>query len=105
MRPSRTTCPPGRRRGAPGSCCAELWQLDATGSGVSYLVWLRPDGTPVGSARFVEDGSGAAIDDLYLVRGDHLLSVHSAGDYELRLTSRGPIAPGSEQEPNADASQ
>ena len=81
---------------------SQLWRLDVTGEGLGPLAWLQPDGTHVGSGRFEEDGSGAALDDLFLVKGDHLLSIQADGDYELRLVSLGPLVPGSEREPNDD---
>ena len=80
-----------------------LWRLDAAGTGIQWLSWLRPDLTPMGSAKISADGSEAAIEDLYLVRGDHLVTIQADGDYELVLTEQGSPADGAEREPNDDS--
>ena len=47
-------------------------------------------------------GSTALIEDLYLVAGDHLLTVGADGEYSLALTSLGPPDLAAEREPNDD---
>jgi hypothetical protein len=80
-----------------------LWRLDVAGTGISSLAWLRPDLTPLGSAAYASDGSRASIDDLYLIPGDHVLSIQANGGYELALTEQGEPVAGSELEPNDDS--
>lgn len=80
-----------------------VWRLDVTGTGISGISWIRPDLTPMGSPEISADGSEAAVDDLYLIRGDHLVTVQAEGDYELVLTVQGSPADGAEREPNDDS--
>ena len=68
----------------------QLWRLEATGSDLEQLEWRQPDGTHVGSIGVADDGLSATIEDLYLVSGDHLLTVRGGGDYELSMSSLGP---------------
>jgi len=80
----------------------EVWRLEATGTGLASPLWTQPDGTRVGVASVAEDGSSAQLVDLYLVAGDHLLTVGAAGEYSLTLTSLGPPDLAAEREPNDD---
>ena len=58
---------------APGE--PQLWRLDATGTDLGLPTWTQPDGTRVGLASVLDDGTAAVIEDLYLVEGDHLLTI------------------------------
>ncbi|MBX3031377.1 MAG: hypothetical protein KF809_14610, partial [Chloroflexi bacterium] len=79
------------------------WRLDILGDGLELPQWSQPDGTLAGSPSVSDDGSGAVIDDLVLVSGDHFLEVRALGDYVLTLTDLGAIDPLAETEPNDDA--
>ncbi|MET0772788.1 MAG: hypothetical protein ABWZ82_06875, partial [Candidatus Limnocylindrales bacterium] len=78
----------------------EIWRLEATGADIAQLEWRQPDGTHVGSIRIADDGMSATIEDLFLVSGDHLLTVRGGGDYELSMTSLGSPDLAAEREPN-----
>ena len=80
----------------------EVWRLDVTGPGVGSLLWKQPDGTRVGVATVADDRASALIEDLYLVAGDHLLTIDAGGEYSLTLTSLGPPDLTAEREPNDD---
>ena len=80
----------------------QLWQVDATGSGISALRWVQADGTELGTGD-ITDGH-ALLTDLYLIPGNHWLRVDgSNGEYSLALTALGPPDPNSEREPNDQA--
>lgn len=80
-----------------------IWRLDIAGEGVQAPEWRQPDRTHVGSVAVGEDGTSATIEDLYLVSGDHLLTVRGGGDYTLTLTPIGTPDLAAEREPNDDA--
>ncbi len=80
----------------------QLWQVDATGSGISALRWVQADGTELGTGDITE--GHALLTDLYLIPGNHWLRVDgSNGEYSLALTALGPPDPNSEREPNNQA--
>ena len=85
---------------APGE--PQLWRLDATGTDLGLPTWTQPDGTRVGLASVLDDGTAAVIEDLYLVEGDHLLTIPAGGEYTLTLTPLGPPDLAAEHEPNDD---
>jgi Mg-chelatase subunit ChlD len=79
-----------------------IWRLDIAGRGVAAPVWRQPDGTRVGSIHVSDDATSAVIEDLYLVSGDHLLTVAGGDEYTLTLTRLGPPDLAVEREPNDD---
>ena len=89
----RISIPPGE---------PQVWRLEAVGSGLGLPVWVQPDGTSVGKASVIDAGTRAVIDDLYLVQGDHLLTMRADGEYTLALTPMGVPDPLAEREPNDD---
>ncbi len=80
-----------------------VWRLTIAGPGLSAPDWRQPDGTHVGSVRVSDDATEAVIDDLYLVSGDHLLTIRGGGGYSLALEPIGPPDLAAEREPNDDA--
>jgi Mg-chelatase subunit ChlD len=80
-----------------------IWRLDIAGGHLSAPEWRQPDGTHVGSVHVSDDATSVTIDDLYLVSGDHLLTVRGGDDYTLTLTLIGPPDLTAEREPNDDA--
>ena len=80
-----------------------IWQLQIVGGKVERPEWRQPDGTHVGSVSVSDDGLSATIDDLFLVSGDHLLTVRGGDDYQLSLLLIGPPDLAAEREPNDDA--
>ena len=80
----------------------QLWEAEARGARIESLAWVRGDGTIPGEGRPAAAGEPATIPDLYLVPGDHLLRVSSAGEYELHLIPIGPPDADAEREPNND---
>ena len=86
--------PPARRG------CRRSGASRRRGPDLAQLEWRQPDDTHVGSVRIAADGMSATIEDLYLVSGDHLLTVRGGGDYELSMSSLGAPDPAAEREPN-----
>ena len=81
----------------------QVWRLDATGTGIQSVLWLEPDREVRGTADIAVDGSSASLWDMYLVPGEHWISIEAEGeDYTLAMTPLGPLAAGSEREPNND---
>ncbi len=79
----------------------QLWQVDATGTGITGLLWLNPDGTPLGSGDVASDHTSATFTDMYLMPGEHWVRLDgSNGDYTLQFTALGPPDPNAEREPN-----
>ena len=79
----------------------ELWRLDVAGPGLGAPGWRQPDGTRVGARdRLGRMAPSAVIEDLYLVQGEHLLTVgagrrvrpdpHPTGTRRTRLRSASP---------------
>ncbi|MFV2063634.1 MAG: hypothetical protein ACC726_08990, partial [Chloroflexota bacterium] len=81
----------------------QLWQVELSGPQVDRLSWVRGDGGEVAISAGDRKGSGARLDDLYLVPGSHVFRVRTMGDdYALRLTPLGLPDPEAEREPNSD---
>ncbi len=80
----------------------QVWRLDVRGTGLGRPGWRQPDGTRVGEPAVSDDGTSAVVEDLYLVNGDHLLTLAAQGEYTLALTPLGPPDPAAEHEPNDD---
>lgn len=80
-----------------------IWRLEASGTDLGAPDWRQPDGTRVGSVTVSSAATEAVIEDLYLVSGDHLLTIRGGGDYTLSLSQVGPPDLAAEREPNDDA--
>ncbi|HKZ92499.1 MAG TPA: hypothetical protein VJZ50_10190, partial [Candidatus Limnocylindrales bacterium] len=79
----------------------QLWQVDARGTGITSLDWIRPNGERLAAAAIPDDRSAATLTDLYMVPGEHWLRVSAEdGEYALELTPLGPPDPNAEREPN-----
>ena len=79
----------------------QLWQVDAYGTGIDSLDWMRPNGERLAGASVSEDGSAASLVDLYLTPGEHWLRVGASdAEYALEVTPLGPPDPNAEREPN-----
>ncbi len=82
----------------------QVWRLDATGTKIRSVQWLEPDREIRGTADISADGSSASLWDMYLIPGEHWISIETEGeDYTLAMTPLGPLAAGSEREPNNDS--
>ena len=82
----------------------QVWRLDATGTEIRSLLWLEPDREIRGTADVAADGSSASLWDMYLIPGEHWISIDTDGeDYTLAMTPLGPLAAGSERESNNDS--
>ena len=81
----------------------QLWELDATGDKINSIAWYRQDGTDLANGEVSVDGTGASLEDMYLVPGDHWVRVDAQGDYSLSLKPLGPPDPNGEREPNNDS--
>lgn len=78
----------------------QLWQVNARGTGLTALDWIRLNGQRLAAAAVSADGTAATLLDLYLVPGEHWLRAEADGEYELSLTPLGPPDPAAEREPN-----
>src|SRR6185295_17306701 len=81
----------------------QLWLLTATGTRINGLRWVKRDGTDLEDGQVATGNQQAALEDLYLVPGDHWVRVDAEGDYNLSLTPLGPPDPNGEVEPNNDS--
>lgn len=82
----------------------QVWRLEVAGSGIRAVRWMEPDREVRGTADIAPDGSAASLWDMYLIPGRHWIMVDTTGeDYTIRMTPLGPLAPGTEREPNEDA--
>ncbi len=81
-----------------------VWRLDVTGTGIRDVLWIEPDREVRGTADVARDGTSASLWDMYLIPGRHWVMVDTTGeDYTITMTPLGPLAPGTEREPNDDA--
>lgn len=78
----------------------QLWRLEVAGDQLGSVEWLQPDGARVGTPVHSGDGTRVVVEDMYLVEGEHHLTLVADGDYTLALTRLGPPDPAAEREPN-----
>ena len=79
----------------------QLWQVDARGTRIAALDWIRPNGERLAAAAISDDRSAASLVDLHLAPGEHWLRVGAdEGEYTLGMTPLGPPDPNAEREPN-----
>lgn len=82
----------------------QVWHLEVVGIGIRDVRWLEPDREVRGTADIAPDGSAASLWDMYLIPGRHWIMIDATGgDYTITMTPLGPLAPGTEREPNEDA--
>jgi Mg-chelatase subunit ChlD len=79
----------------------QLWQVEARGAGIGSLLWIDGGGYAMGYGVVADDHATATLYDLYLVPGEHRISIQAdGGDYTLTATPMGPPDPNAEREPN-----
>ncbi|HRA48993.1 MAG TPA: hypothetical protein PK819_13065, partial [Thermomicrobiales bacterium] len=80
----------------------QLYDVQISGSGISELDYVKPDGTQLATAN-ITDGAGGTLYDLYLVPGDHWLRTSGVdGSYVISMTGNGPPPADGEHETNND---